>query len=206
MDGFNDAASASKPAADVVADMVQKNPVLAGLTGSWNSKDDLTSVLRDPNVLQTLISALQKHKSQQMKQQDTASELDRQETAEAKHEAGASTGLADHASPAESAAQQAISREERMKFNFRTEMCGNYLKSGHCRYGPKCMFAHSKEELRAVGSPLLPSEAAVAEQAAAAIIHTQVPPPLSLDLSTHALFPVPPSLSFHPSLRPSVHA
>jgi hypothetical protein len=60
-----------------------------------------------------------------------------------------------------------------MKFNFRTEMCGNFLKLGHCRYGLKCMFAHAKDELRTVGSPLTPEEAAVAEQVAAAIIGTQ---------------------------------
>ena len=171
-----DGEAAAKPAADVVADMVQKNTVLAGITGSMNSQDDLSSVLRDPNVLQTLISALQKHKSQHGKQQDTPSDLEHQEAMNAKN-------LADHASPAETAAQLAISREERMKFNFRTEMCGNYLKFGHCRYGGKCMFAHTKEELRAVGSPLTQAEAAVADQVAAAIIHTQVSHPHNSPLS-----------------------
>jgi hypothetical protein len=70
----------SQSAADVVASMVKSNPVLSGMTAGLGKQDDLTSVLRDPNVLQTLISALQKQKSQQMKPHESAAGLlERQE-------------------------------------------------------------------------------------------------------------------------------
>ena len=37
----------------------------------------------------------------------------------------------------------------------------SHTKIGHCRYGHKCMFAHTKDELRTIGSPLLPAVAGV---------------------------------------------
>ena len=161
----NSGGDSGSSAADVVASLVKGNPLLSALTGSGGNSQDLSLVLRDPNVLQTLISALQQQRAQQQRSVVAAGDLERQEQANAQN-------LAENGSGSD-AAQLAISREERMKFNFRTEMCGNFLKHGHCRYGNKCMFAHSKQELRTVGSPLPPAEAAIADQIAAAILHTQ---------------------------------
>jgi len=48
---------AAATAADVVANLVRGNPTLAALTGTAGSQD-LSSVLRDPNVLQMLISGM----------------------------------------------------------------------------------------------------------------------------------------------------
>ena len=144
-------------AASTVSALVKTNPLLSDLSGALSSKEGLSSVLRDPTVLQTLISALQQQRAQQSKPAD----LERQNAANA-----AATNVA-------GTAEMPSTREDRMKFNFRTEMCANLIKHGHCRYGPKCMFAHTKEELRAVGSPLPPEDEAIAHQVVSAILKTQ---------------------------------
>jgi butyrate response factor 1 len=41
--------------------------------------------------------------------------------------------------------------EELTKQNlFKTELCQSWIETGACRYGPKCQFAHGKDELRPV--------------------------------------------------------
>jgi len=41
--------------------------------------------------------------------------------------------------------------EELMKQNlFKTELCQSWMETGSCRYGPKCQYAHGKDELRPV--------------------------------------------------------
>jgi hypothetical protein len=30
---------------------------------------------------------------------------------------------------------------------YKTEMCKNWIETGHCNYGAKCRFAHGKNEL-----------------------------------------------------------
>ena len=137
-----------------------------------------------------LIAALQQQKAQKQRLQAAAAlaagDADRDGERERERErldfarqdaanAFFSKNLEDALAAAEAleAGKAATTREERMKFNFRTEMCGNFQKHGHCRYGNKCMFAHSREELRAVGSPLPPETAAMAEKITAAITHAQ---------------------------------
>ena len=151
----------------MLAKLVSSNALLAGLTGSKEKGEDLSAVLRDPSVLQTLISALQQQRREQERHPDALGVLERQEAANARNLAdaaqvtdtgggggggaggGGGGGGADSRTAGAAAAHLAsLSREDRMKFNFRTEMCGNFLKSGHCRYGTKCMFAHTREELQ----------------------------------------------------------
>lgn len=39
-------------------------------------------------------------------------------------------------------------REKRKREAFKTEMCKGFLRTGFCRYGTNCRFAHSPDELR----------------------------------------------------------
>jgi len=41
--------------------------------------------------------------------------------------------------------------EELMKQNlYKTELCQSWMETGACRYGPKCQYAHGKDEIRTV--------------------------------------------------------
>ena len=46
---------------------------------------------------------------------------------------------------------------QKNKKNFKTELCSNLLKFGHCKYGDKCHFIHDKRERRErVGDKSIP--------------------------------------------------
>lgn len=39
-------------------------------------------------------------------------------------------------------------RNKRKQEAFKTEMCKGFIRTGYCRYGVTCRFAHFQEELR----------------------------------------------------------
>lgn len=39
-------------------------------------------------------------------------------------------------------------REKRKGEAYKTELCKGFIRSGYCRYGEDCRFAHFQEELR----------------------------------------------------------
>lgn len=39
-------------------------------------------------------------------------------------------------------------RDKRKQEAFKTEMCKGFIRTGYCRYGAECRFAHFQEELR----------------------------------------------------------
>eukprot|EP00960_Hanusia_phi_P018388 542250-Hanusia_phi.AAC.1 len=121
----------------------------APATDPTGSAENLSAILKDPEMLQALITVLQ-----QQKKPSVVQTSNQQEGLNSNHELfGLAVDLQrQNAENSKNEEDDEGAQAKRRPWNYKSELCANFLKLGRCKYMERCLFAHSQEELRMKGA------------------------------------------------------